>query len=95
VAVLKIDVQGAELDVLAGAERTLEATEAVLLEVLFVAHYEGGAEFPDLHAFMKSRVFVLFGLSEPFSTPRHRALWADACYVKAGSLARPPDEKGS
>jgi FkbM family methyltransferase len=83
VTLLKIDVQGAELDVLAGAELTLRHTAAVLVEVLFTAHYEGGAEFADVHATMRENGFGLFALSEPFLSVTHRALWADACYVTA------------
>ena len=43
VSLLKIDVQGGERDVLAGARRVLSETAAVLLEVTFVPHYEDEA----------------------------------------------------
>jgi len=82
VAVLKIDVQGAEREVLAGAVNTLPRTCAVLMEVTFVSHYEGDRTFPWLHEHMMGQGFELVGLSEPsVSTPSDTLLWCDACYV--------------
>lgn len=84
VSVLKLDVQGGELAVLAGGERTLARTDAVLAEVLFQPHYEGEAGFAELHEALVGLGFELFDLSEPDRVGEGPALWADACY------ARPP-----
>jgi FkbM family methyltransferase len=85
VSVMKIDVQGAEARLLRGAERTLTRTQAVLMEVTFVSHYDGDTTFPELHAMMLERGFVLRGLGQPY-VERGQALWSDACYVPARSL---------
>jgi FkbM family methyltransferase len=82
VAVLKIDVQGAERDVLAGALDTLSRTRAVLLEVTFTSHYTGDTTFPWLHEHMLERAFELVGLSAPFVSSRNTVLWCDACYAR-------------
>ena len=82
VAVLKVDVQGSEREVLAGAERTLPQTQAVLLEVTFVSHYQGDATFPWLHNFLADEGFELVGLSDPFVSQQGRVLWCDACYLR-------------
>lgn len=82
VALLKIDVQGAEREVLAGAARTLPQTQAVLLEVTFVSHYHGDTTFPWLHNYLTDQGFELVGLSEPFVSSRHTLLWCDACYAR-------------
>jgi FkbM family methyltransferase len=82
VSVLKLDVQGGELAVLAGGARTLEQTAAVLLEVLFQPHYEGDAGFAPLHEAMVALGFELFDLSEPDRVGHGPALWADASYVR-------------
>lgn len=84
VAVLKIDVQGAEREVLAGAAQTLPHTEAVLMEVTFVSHYQGDTTFPGLHEYMTEQGFELVGLSEPFLSARNTFLWSDACYQRQG-----------
>jgi FkbM family methyltransferase len=46
---LKLDVQGAETAVLAGAPETLRAVEALVVEVAFESSYEGQPLFPELH----------------------------------------------
>jgi FkbM family methyltransferase len=82
VSVLKLDVQGGELAVLRSGRRVLENTAAVLIEVLFLPHYEGDATFPDLHSAMTEIGFALIDLSAPFRLDGGPALWADACYAR-------------
>jgi FkbM family methyltransferase len=58
--VVKVDVQGAELAVMAGAAEVLRQSELVVLETSLFRFYEGA---PDLHAvvdFMKRRGFVVY-----------------------------------
>jgi len=57
---IKLDVQGAELQVLAGATRTLRETEAVILEVTFFAAMIGGPLFFDVVTHMKGLGFVAY-----------------------------------
>jgi FkbM family methyltransferase len=85
VSLLKIDVQGGEREVLAGARRVLSETAAVLLEVTFVPHYEDEATFGELHALLLAASFRLHALGDlQRSAGTGEVLWADACYV-AGS----------
>jgi FkbM family methyltransferase len=86
VALLKIDVQGAEHEVLAGAGETLRGTSAVMLEVTFISHYDGDATFPTLHQRMTDAGFLLTGISPPARSPAGAMLCADACYVNARHL---------
>jgi len=81
VRILKIDVQGHELPVLRAATNTLTRTDAVLLEVTFVSHYEGDASFFQLDRFMGDAGFELFALGPP-DNHQGRSMWADACYVR-------------
>lgn len=62
--VLVVDVQGAELLVLQGAERLLVNVKAVVSEVSTVAYYEGGVLYPELREFLRIRGF------QPMSAPR-------------------------
>jgi hypothetical protein len=80
VRLLKIDVQGAEAEVLNGAAKTLESTAALLLEVTFVSHYEGDVTFPGLHEQVTASGFELVALSDPWVSSRGTLLWMDACY---------------
>jgi FkbM family methyltransferase len=63
VDVLKLDTQGFELDVLAGAKRALsEEVVAIEVEVEFARLYEGQPLFRDIDAFMAECGFTLFKL---------------------------------
>ena len=59
---VKIDVQGAELDVLGGGEKTLAGTEYVLLEVSLFHFFRQGPAFCDVVAYMKSKGFVPYDI---------------------------------
>lgn len=72
---LVVDVQGAELLVLEGAERTLAQVKAVVSEVSTQPLYDGGVLFPQLCAHLQARGF------EPMSVPRRHG---DMLFVHAG-----------
>ncbi|MDX2130855.1 MAG: FkbM family methyltransferase [Planctomycetota bacterium] len=92
---LKIDVQGAELDVFRGAPRLLSGTVVVQTEVEFVPLYVGQPLFGDVDVHLRAQGFVLHSLltpsgrtfkpivlnSNPLDTLRQH-LWADAIYVR-------------
>lgn len=59
---IKIDVQGAELDVLSGARETLGKTEYVILEVSLFQFVKGGPQLYDVVTFMKSHGFVVYDI---------------------------------
>jgi len=73
-ALLKIDAQGAELAIMSGARRVLDATEYLLLEVVFFDVFEGGPELHDVFAFLKERGFVPYDLYELHHRPLDGAL---------------------
>lgn len=79
VRLLKVDVQGHEIALLEGAKETLARTEALLIEVLFVSHYENDATFAQVDAAVREQGFDLVGLA-PWGPTDGPLLWADACY---------------
>jgi FkbM family methyltransferase len=86
VAVVKIDVQGSEMDVLSGGIATLRRAQAVLLEMTFISHYESDATFGPLHDEMTRQGFKLISASDPARTiPDGVCTWTDACYVPVRS----------
>jgi FkbM family methyltransferase len=86
---LKIDVQGAELDVLAGGPETLHRSEVVQLEVPFVRYNEGAPGLLDVMRFMDERDFVPIDVSG-FSRPNGLDLvQADFLFVRRDSPLRP------
>jgi len=59
---LKMDVQGAELDILHGGEKTLESVVAVHAEVEFLEMYKGQPMFADVDTFMRGHGFCFHTL---------------------------------
>jgi FkbM family methyltransferase len=60
--VLKVDVEGAELAVLDGAEAVLAETDVVLLEVRLFELVPGAAQLHDVVPYMRERGFVAYDL---------------------------------
>jgi FkbM family methyltransferase len=80
---LKADVQGAELDVLAGATETLRESEYVVLEVSFFEFFRGGPLFHEVVAFMQARGFVPYDVFGFQYRPLDGALsQADVAFVR-------------
>jgi FkbM family methyltransferase len=73
VDVVKLDVQGHELDILRGAEEVLRRTRAVELEVCFNPIMDGTPLFGEVDAFMRERGFMLWRLREPAFYPTRDA----------------------
>ena len=83
---IKLDVQGYELEVLKGSETALAGAEAVLMEVSIVELYQ---ESPVLHhvtAFMAERGFRAYDICSLLRRPLDRALCQiDIIFVKETS----------
>ena len=81
--IIKLDLQGGELEALKGAVNCVHHASIALCEVQFISHYEGSATFDQLHSFFVNAGFQLFGL---YDCSRDRAsgrlLYCDVLYVK-------------
>jgi len=62
-ALLKMDVQGSEFDVLRGADRVLPGVTAVLAEVSLVERNVGAPQFMEVITFLKDRGFTVYDLA--------------------------------
>jgi FkbM family methyltransferase len=91
VGLLKIDVQGYEIEVLRGARHTLQQTDALLIEVNYAPHYKGAATFADIHAVLTATGFRVYGISEPYDDGK-QPLWADAMYVRENTVTQSSDK---
>lgn len=59
---VKLDVQGAELEILRGGEQLLRRALGFLVEVWFTPVYQGAPLFAEIDAHLRERGFTLFGL---------------------------------
>ncbi len=85
---LKIDVQGAELQVLQGADKVLERAGLVQLETAMLQYNEGAPLLPEVVAFMADRGLYPTEVSG-FSRPRNHLVQIDLLFARTGSVLRP------
>lgn len=85
--ILKLDVQGYELEVLKGAEKTLQKVGVVQCEVEFNPLYENQPLFPAIDGFLRERGFELYDLRN-LHYLSGQLYWADAFYLRPGDSAR-------
>ena len=81
VSLLKIDVQGYEKPVLAGANQTLTKTKFLLIELNFMPQYDGGSWLGEVHEILtRDFGFFLANASAP-QVLNGRASMCDGLYV--------------
>jgi FkbM family methyltransferase len=85
---LKIDVQGAELQVLAGGEATLKRSAVVQLEVAMLAYNAGAPTILEVLNYMNDRGFVPFDISGE-SRPKGHLVQIDILFTPRSSSLRP------
>ena len=81
VDLLKIDVRGAEVEVLEGAATILQKTHFLLIEFNYMNQYDGGSVFTSLHEYITQKTgFQLHNISQPLII-ESRAIYSDALYI--------------
>jgi FkbM family methyltransferase len=86
-ALLKIDVQGAELDVLRGCGELLERFRYVYVELSFVVLYVGQALADEVIAYLAGRGFRLRGVHNLREDRQGQAIQADFFFVRDAAPA--------
>ncbi len=83
---LKVDVQGAELEVLKGTGDRLQDVSVILVEAPFENAYDGASGFDDIYAFLTSQGFAYEGsLGQLVSKRTGRVMQEDSIYVRRES----------
>jgi FkbM family methyltransferase len=86
ISLLKIDVQGLEKAVLAGAAACLARTNFLLVELNYMPQYEGGSWLGEIHEILTREFpFVLADASKPLRL-NGRASMVDGLYVNVQRL---------
>jgi hypothetical protein len=86
---IKLDLQGAELDALEGAPESLKRAKAVLLEVSMIDFEKGMPVIGDVVAFMKAKGHVVYDILGLWHRPLDGALaQGDLLFVPETSALR-------
>jgi FkbM family methyltransferase len=81
-SLLKIDVQGYELDVLQGCEDILEKFSHLYIECSFIELYEGQALAHQIIAWLEDRSFILSSIHNLFYSKNGMAIQGDFLFSK-------------
>ncbi len=80
---LKLDVQGFEAEVLAGAKNVLSRTEIVMTEMSLTPMYKSGASFVEIYSQIEQCGFRCVALNHSFvDNARNEVLEVDALFVR-------------
>ncbi len=81
--ILKMDIQGAELKALKGAERMLTEKRIWLIftEIMFIPLYKNQSLFHDICKFLYEKNYFLFNFYNLRYTPSLRIKWGDAIFL--------------
>ena len=88
---LKLDVQGFELEILRGANQLLAKTEVVIIECSLIEYNTGAPLIADVLSFMRDRGFVFYDICGCSRRFQDEVLFQiDAVFVREGSDLRKP-----
>ncbi len=88
-ALLKLDVQGYELEVLKGSSRSLPQIQVLLAEVNFLDIHAEVPLLADIVAWLKERAWVAYDICSLIRRPLDQTLWqADMIFVPENSPLR-------
>jgi len=88
---MKLDVQGFELEVLKGGRRALGLSEVVIMEVSLIPYNDGAPLFSEVIAFMNGEGFVAFDFCGQIRRESDHALFqTDVVFVRQESSLRAP-----
>ena len=83
---VKLDCQGYEREILAGAGVTIRQTVMMVVELSFVPLYEGGILFDEAVSLLRELGFSLVAIDPVFANPATQELLSvDGCFVASGA----------
>lgn len=83
VDLLKLDLQGYELEALKGCGKLLERVKIITTEIEFVPLYDGQPLFGDIDVFLRSYGYKLLNLYELYTHPDGQLTAGDAVYLNS------------
>jgi len=89
--ILKLDLQGHDLEALMGARQALSSAKVVIVEVWYAPLYKDAATYLDICHSLRDCGFAIYSLAGLHYSTTDRLLWSDAVFLRADSpeLGRP------
>lgn len=81
VDILKLDVEGYELEVLKGAENMLSNVRVIMTEVWFSDGYESAPYFSDIDIYLREHGFALLNIYNPYTHKDMQLTAGDAVFL--------------
>jgi len=81
--ILKLDLQGHDLQALAGAAHSLRTVRVVIVEVWYAPVYTDSVTFLQIFNLLHDSGFVIYTLAGLHYSTADRLLWSDAIFVRA------------
>lgn len=86
--IIKLDLQGNEMDALRGAGELVDTAKIIFVEVQFLQVYEGAALFSDLEIFLRSKGLDLYQFYDLVRSPIDgRLVYGDALFAHRSLFA--------
>jgi FkbM family methyltransferase len=85
---LKLDVQGAEVDVLEGASEIMNQIEFILVEVSLFGYNKGGPLFAEVVTYLNKKDFVLFDICNQYRKSDKTLFQVDLMFINRKSPIR-------
>jgi FkbM family methyltransferase len=85
IGIMKLDVQGYEMNVLKGAESTLKRTNIIVLEVNNHDIYSGSPKYFDIDIYLREHDFTLYDIIPSFRDKGKLKEW-DVIYISKSAL---------
>lgn len=79
--ILKLDVEGYELEILKGAEKILPKIRIIMAEVWFADDYKNAPYFSDVEKYLRENNFILLNLYNPYTHKDMQLTVADAVFL--------------
>jgi FkbM family methyltransferase len=83
--IVKLDLQGHDLEALMGAGHVLSTANVVIVEVWFAPVYRDTATYLDICHLLRDRGFSIYSLAGLHYSTTDRLLWSDAVFLRADS----------
>ena len=86
ISLMKLDVQGAELDVLNGGLGALSRTDALIVETAMFSYNAGAPMFAQVVAFLEKKDFVVIDILELIEMPCKLTSQVDLLFARRGGF---------